>query len=153
MRKAPVRVKWALFAASDKWEEKSVSCPRENFPHTSPSALTSSFHLCPHRGWAGTDIMTEHALIMCREPGRPSTLDKGHEEGDSAYANAGSSLRNPPGYSRASPPQKNQDTRTESGASRAEMPGAFSLISQSLRMTIRVWMFWTSSQRQGYSLR
>ena len=22
--------------------------------------------------------MTEHALIMCREPGRPSTLDKGH---------------------------------------------------------------------------
>ena len=25
--------------------------------------------------------MTEHALIMCREPGRHSTLDKGHEEG------------------------------------------------------------------------
>ena len=36
--------------------------------------------------------MTEHALIMCQEPGRPSTLDKGHEEGGSAYANAGSSL-------------------------------------------------------------
>ena len=52
--------------------------------------------------------MTEHALIMCREPGRPSTLDKGHEEGGSAYANAGSSLRSPPGYSRASPPPKNQ---------------------------------------------
>ena len=34
--------------------------------------------------------MTEHALIMCREPGRLSTLDKGHEEGGSAYANAGS---------------------------------------------------------------
>ena len=33
--------------------------------------------------------MTEHALIMCREPGRHSTLDKGHEEGGSAYANAG----------------------------------------------------------------
>ena len=32
--------------------------------------------------------MTEHALIMCREPGRHSTLDKGHEEGGSAYANA-----------------------------------------------------------------
>src|SRR5574339_487334 len=46
---------------------------------------------------------------MCREPGRPSTLDKGHEEGGSAYANAGSSLRSPPGYSRASPPpQKNR---------------------------------------------
>ena len=24
--------------------------------------------------------MTEHALIMCREPGRHSTLDKGHED-------------------------------------------------------------------------
>ena len=33
--------------------------------------------------------MTEHALILCREPGRHSTLDKGHEEGGSAYANAG----------------------------------------------------------------
>src|SRR5574341_502472 len=44
---------------------------------------------------------------MCQEPGRPSTLDKGHEEGGSAYANAGSSLRSPPGYSRASPPRKN----------------------------------------------
>ena len=26
--------------------------------------------------------MTEHALILCREPGRHSTLDKGHEEGE-----------------------------------------------------------------------
>ena len=30
-----------------------------------------------------TDIVTEHALIMCREPGRHSNLDKGHEEGGS----------------------------------------------------------------------
>ena len=36
--------------------------------------------------------MTEHALILCREPGRHSTLDKGHEEGGSAYANAGSAI-------------------------------------------------------------
>ena len=43
------------------------------------------------------EFVTEHALIMCREPGRHSTLDKGHEEGGSAYANAGSSLRSPPG--------------------------------------------------------
>src|SRR5574340_1766108 len=43
---------------------------------------------------------------MFREPGRPSTLDKGHEEGGSAYANAGSSLRSLPGYSRAFPPPK-----------------------------------------------
>ena len=56
--------------------------------------------------------MTEHALILCREPGRHSTLDKGHEEGGSAYANAGSSLRSPPGYSRASPPKKNRSLPT-----------------------------------------
>ena len=56
--------------------------------------------------------MTEHALIMCREPGRHSTLDKGHEEGGSAYANAGSSLRSPPRYSRASPPQINRSLPT-----------------------------------------
>ena len=37
---------------------------------------------------------------------RHSTRDKGHEEGGSAYAKAGSSLRSPPGYSRASTPQK-----------------------------------------------
>src|SRR5574341_945614 len=64
------------------------------------------------RGRAGTDIVTEHALILCREPGRHSTLDKGHEEGGSAYANAGSSLRSPPGCSRASPPQKNRSLPT-----------------------------------------
>ena len=56
--------------------------------------------------------MTEHALIMCRKPGRHSTLDKGHEEGGSVYANAGSSLRSPTGYSRASPPKKNQSLPT-----------------------------------------
>ena len=38
---------------------------------------------------------------------RHSTHDKGHEEGGSAYAKAGSSLGSPPGYSRASTP-KNQ---------------------------------------------
>ena len=37
---------------------------------------------------------------------RHSTRDKGHEEGGSAYAKAGSSLRSPPGYSRASTPKK-----------------------------------------------
>ena len=42
----------------------------------------------------------------CRELVRHSTRDKGHEEGGSAYAKAGSSLRSPPGYSRASAPQK-----------------------------------------------
>src|SRR5574337_350577 len=49
---------------------------------------------------------------MCREQGRHSTLDKGHEEGGSASANAGQRLRSPPGYSRASPPQNNQSLPT-----------------------------------------
>lgn len=48
----------------------------------------------------------------CWEPVRNSAHDKGHEEGGSAYANAGSSLRSPPGYSRASPPQKNRSLPT-----------------------------------------
>ena len=38
---------------------------------------------------------------------RSSARGKGHEEGGSAYTKAGSSLRSPPGYSRASTP-KNQ---------------------------------------------
>ena len=36
---------------------------------------------------------------------RNSARGKGHEEGGSAYANAGSSLRRPPGNSRASTPK------------------------------------------------
>ena len=45
-------------------------------------------------------------LPLCREPVRHFTHDKGHEEWGSAYAKAGSSLRSPPGYSRASTPKK-----------------------------------------------
>ena len=45
-------------------------------------------------------------LHPCREPVRHSARDKGHEEGGSAYAKAGLSLRSPPGYSRASTPKK-----------------------------------------------
>ena len=36
---------------------------------------------------------------------RSSTHGKGHEEGGSAYAKVGSSLRSPPGYSQASTPK------------------------------------------------
>ena len=37
--------------------------------------------------------------------GRHSARGKGHEEGGSTYAKAGSSLRSPPGNSRASTPK------------------------------------------------
>ena len=50
--------------------------------------------------------MTEHALIMCREPGRHSTLDKGHEEGGSAYANAGRASGVHPDILEHLPPKK-----------------------------------------------
>ena len=52
-----------------------------------------------------TNIMS-CSVLDCPEPVRHSTRDKGHEEGGSAYAKAGSSLRSPPGYSRASTPKK-----------------------------------------------
>ena len=48
-------------------------------------------------------------LAYYKVPGageRHSTRDKGHEEGGSAYAKAGSSLGSAPGYSRASTPKK-----------------------------------------------
>ena len=42
----------------------------------------------------------------CQEPAlRNSARGKGHEEGGSAYAKVGLSLRSPPGYSRASTPK------------------------------------------------
>ena len=44
--------------------------------------------------------------VTCGEPVRHSIHDKGHEEGGSAHAKAGLSLRSPPGYSRAFSPQK-----------------------------------------------
>ena len=47
-----------------------------------------------------------YIVLPCREPVRHSARDKGHEEEGSAYAKAGSSLRSPPGYSRAFSPKK-----------------------------------------------
>ena len=51
--------------------------------------------------------MTEHPKQV-KLPGageKHSTRDKGHEEGGSAYAKAGSSFRSPPGNSRAYTPK------------------------------------------------
>ena len=49
----------------------------------------------------GLDEAQVGIKIACRD----STRDKGHEEGGSAYAKAGLSLRSPPGYSQASTPK------------------------------------------------
>ena len=57
------------------------------------------------------NLATEmHLAVLRNKKGgdagsRSSTHDKGHEEGGSAYAKAGSSLRSPPGNSRASTPK------------------------------------------------
>ena len=52
--------------------------------------------------------LSSRAVVFTPLPGageRHSTRDKGHEEGGSAYAKAGSSLGSAPGYSPASTPQ------------------------------------------------
>ena len=49
----------------------------------------------------GLDEAQVGIKLACRD----STRDKGHEEGGSAYAKAGSSFRSPPGNSRAYTPQ------------------------------------------------
>ena len=80
-----------------------------------PASQTHFRSPIPHvQSWSGLGICLQGsesagrhtALTMCREPVRHSTRDKGHEEGGSAYAKAGSSLMSPPGYSRAFSPQK-----------------------------------------------
>ena len=62
--------------------------------------------LSPNHGTARQLLFL--GVLVCFVPGasvRNSARDKGHEEGGSAYAKAGSSLRSPPGYSRASTPK------------------------------------------------
>ena len=54
----------------------------------------------------GHDWRTQHMHTHMLGAGvRTSTHGKGHEEGGSTYAKAGSSLRSPPGNSRASTPK------------------------------------------------
>ena len=62
----------------------------------------------------GGDSVGQGHLSVAGVPGasvRNSACGKGHEEGGLAYTKAGSSLRSPPGYSRASTP-KNQSLPT-----------------------------------------
>ena len=53
---------------------------------------------------------SSHLLLGARV--RNSARGKGHEEGGSTYTKAGSSLRSPPGNSRASTPPQNQSLPT-----------------------------------------
>ena len=98
------------------WNALSATlCHPHSQPLSSSQALThfhvSSLGIC---FWPLPSIIallcarlyTVLLVINCQEPVRHSTRDKVHEEGGSAYAKAGSSLRSPPGYSRASTPKK-----------------------------------------------
>ena len=80
--------------------------------------LATELHLAVLRNKKGGDAGSRHIAYWVRIcnsstgilslPGasvRHSAHDKGHEEGGSAYAKAGSSLRSPPGNSRASTPK------------------------------------------------
>ena len=80
----------------------SNSCPSSQWCHPAISSSVIPFSSCPQSLPASGSF----PMSQCREPVRHSTCDKGHEEGGSAYAKAGLSLRSPPGYSRASTPQK-----------------------------------------------
>ena len=80
--------------------------------------LATQLHLAVLRNIKGGDSgkdwrqekkgMTEDKMVgwLSGAGERHSTRDKGHEEGGSAYAKAGSSLGSAPGYSRASTPKK-----------------------------------------------
>ena len=84
------------------------------FPRIRVLSNESVLHIRWPKYWSFSFSMypfNEHSGLIsfrmdCREPVRHSTRDKSHEEGGSAYAKAGSSLRSLPGYSRASTPQK-----------------------------------------------
>ena len=58
----------------------------------------------PQHHLSGSGI-AQLEFYHCREPVRNSAHDKGHEEGGLAHAKAGSSLRSPPGNSRAFTPK------------------------------------------------
>ena len=64
----------------------------------------SNFHLLTHQTTLPVSRKTCIGLPGAGE--RHSTRDKGHEEGGLAYAKVASSIRSPPGYSRASTPKK-----------------------------------------------
>ena len=96
--------------------ETSVFGQRQTLclPPLKPQGLGWHPHLRPHDIQKGSrnHLWEELSIvfywnIICREPawGTPSARGKGHEEGGSAYAKVGSSLRSPPGNSRASSPK------------------------------------------------
>ena len=62
-----------------------------------------AFHVTPIR--LSVLYVLPHGSSLPGASVRNSAHGKGHEEGGSAYAKAGSSLRSPPGNSRASTPQ------------------------------------------------
>ena len=90
---------------------KDVNYPSLCLPPYSPLSGNLARHSVQFSCSAVPNSLRPHELQHTRPPCLPgagerhSTRDKGHEEGGSAYAKAGSSLGSAPGYSRASTPK------------------------------------------------
>ena len=100
-------LEWVAISFSNAWKwkvkGKLLSCVQLfATPWTAAYQAHPSMGFSRQEYWSGVPSPSP----TCRELVRHSTRDKGHEEGGSAYAKAGSSLRSPPGYSQASIPQK-----------------------------------------------
>ena len=94
-----------LDAHTEKINEALVALSRSAAPGCLIAGdLTTLTTFCDSWDEENFDLLVENYRRQIRG------LDKGHEEGGSAYANAGSSLRSPPGYSRASPPPKKPES-------------------------------------------
>jgi len=95
---------------------QSSFCPKQNLIQTLKLYIFFSQQLENRKGFPVVENLAANAedirdvglipgLGRSRVQGASSTRGKGHEEGGSAYAKAGSSLRSLPGNSRASTPK------------------------------------------------
>ena len=94
---------WVFFGRNDAKAETPLlwSLPGASILHIECILSAALSTASPFRIWnSSTGILSLLGASV-----RNSTLDKGHEEGGSAYAKAGSSLRGPPGNFRAFTPK------------------------------------------------
>ena len=100
-----------VYTCSQSWTSSPswTILPPHIIPLGCPSAPAPSiqYHAL-NLDWRLISYMISYMFQCHSLPGagvRSSARGKGHEEGGSAHTKAGSSLRSPPGYSRASTPQ------------------------------------------------
>ena len=98
---------WTLNQVNQNdWPKETwKKCPTK-LPRGHKSVFLLSPPMCLSTGTILSFLLMNTLLVSLLRGagGRTSTHGKGHEEGGSTYAKAGSSLRSPPGNSRASTP-------------------------------------------------